>query len=42
MLDCAGLKMVYYEGRGEGKDKAHHMSTVNVLIEEIKSLLSVR
>lgn len=27
MLDCVGLKMVYCNDKGEGKDKAHHMST---------------
>lgn len=29
MLDCVGLKMVYYKGKGEGEGRAHHMSTVN-------------
>lgn len=28
MLDCVGLKMVYYKDKGEREDKAHHTSTV--------------
>lgn len=31
MLDCVGLKMVYYEGEGEGEGRAHHVSIVSVL-----------